>query len=188
MLIALTSCGIGYAHWTDTLEIGGTVQTGETNANFIACGSNDPLGSIDPGKDKDVGSCECWIECRHKIIVEIENAYPYYECDIYGTAHNGGTIPERIFVALTFRQDEITVTPLFPHEVICHKTVEIWGKVYQVYLTKVELDPLNPGEVVDVKFNVHAQQQAEEGDTYKFFVNLFVQPWCWDCDPPPIDP
>ncbi|GAI50991.1 unnamed protein product, partial [marine sediment metagenome] len=42
VIVALACCGVGYAHWTKTLDIDGTVETGEFNAGFTACSTNDP--------------------------------------------------------------------------------------------------------------------------------------------------
>jgi len=81
LLLALCVTGVGYAAWTDTVSIGGTVETG-----YI-------------GVELSVGDCSQNVTASiadHTIIIEIDaggaGKYSYYNFDI----HNVGTIPVKI--------------------------------------------------------------------------------------------
>ena len=48
LVLALGSLGIGYAHWTETLNIKGNVSTGWIDVNFMSQYDNDGIRGIDP--------------------------------------------------------------------------------------------------------------------------------------------
>jgi hypothetical protein len=54
LVLALGSLGIGYAHWSDALYVGGTATTGEVLVGFTACCTDD---------DAD-GGTDYYMECR----------------------------------------------------------------------------------------------------------------------------
>jgi len=51
LVLALGALGVGYAAWTDTLTITGTVATGEVDWEFGTCSLLDENEPIDPGGD-----------------------------------------------------------------------------------------------------------------------------------------
>ena len=112
--VILVASGIGYAYWGQKLVISGTVKTGYEDPIFVSCFSTDPplLGSIDPGEDKDVGSCSCSIDVNDpsKIIVTILNAYPGYRCEVYTKIRNAGTVPINITDVNITAPPEIVIT------------------------------------------------------------------------------
>lgn len=161
VIIAIALCGVGYALWAQTLDIGGTVQTGDFNGGFTACPTNDPPGTIDPGKDKDVAWCTAELAepengGYEQVIVTIENAYPCYECEVNVTVQNHGTPPMRIARVDVFNPnpDELTVT---------HQG-----------LKDVELDR---GEWVVGTVKVHLEQPALQGHIYIFTIELHLELW-----------
>lgn len=160
VIIALALCRVGYAFWTDTLIIDDTVQTAEWKAGFTACSTNDPPGipgTIDPGKDKDVGSCTAELAVPEnggdyeQVIVTIENAYPCYECEVSVTVHNDGTMPARIGALHITSPPEVTV-----------EHIDFLGVV------------LDPGDEVEGWFRVHVEQEALQDHTYTFTVEIGV--------------
>ena len=163
VIIALALCGVGYALWAQTLHIEGTVtvQTGNFGGGFTDCSTNDPPGTIDPGKDKDVAWCTAELaepenSGWEKVIVTIENAYPCYECEVNVTVQNHGTLPMRIarVDVINPNPDELTVT---------HQG-----------LKDVELDP---GEWVVGTVKVHLEQPALQGHIYTFNIELHLELW-----------
>jgi hypothetical protein len=48
LVLALGSLGIGYAHWTETLQIKGDINTGWIDVNFMSQYDNDGVNMIDP--------------------------------------------------------------------------------------------------------------------------------------------
>ncbi|GAG11873.1 unnamed protein product [marine sediment metagenome] len=96
LLVTLAVIGVGYAHWTKTLDIDGTVNTGELDLCW-----DDTLGNLwcneVPGEveGKDVGSVTVGVDpgdCQNAIIT-LENAYPSYSVQCWLKYKNVGTIP-----------------------------------------------------------------------------------------------
>jgi hypothetical protein len=131
------------------------MATGYTNADFTAASTNDPSGTIDPGYDKDVGSCSAQVVADDQVVATLLNAYPSYSCELYVTMHNGGTVPERIGLV------EITSPPGITVD-------ELDG------LTGTEIDP---GQSVEGTFLVHVEQEALQGQVYTFTVSIPSTVW-----------
>lgn len=163
-VLSLATLGVAYGFWAKTLGIQGTVQTGEWNLKFTAASTNDPPGSIDPGKEKDVGSCtaevvkESWCGKSNLVKVLVSNAYPSYECEIDVTIEKGGTIPECIK----------SVTIDSPPEL----TVEELSHLAGTYLDRC-------GEKAKGKFRVHVEQSAKQDASYEFTVSINGGWWLW---------
>jgi hypothetical protein len=156
LMIALMVAGLAYAMWDKYLYIYGTVYTGEVNAEFSDCWCSDT--GIDPGYDKDVGSCDCVIEPEDPQVlgVYIYNGYPSYSCDIYYTIDNTGTIPVKI-------QD------IFLGGVPPEITVSLTGAGIG---TQIE-----PGEYAECDIHVHVEQIADELATYYFDIEIYLVQW-----------
>lgn len=98
MMVALALSGVAYACWEQTIYVEGEIETGELCVGFTAISCNDE--GIDPGHDKDVGYCECWLEeqkcewpaCEYAEIY-IGNAYPCYSVTVTVEITNCGSIP-----------------------------------------------------------------------------------------------
>ncbi|GAG82037.1 unnamed protein product, partial [marine sediment metagenome] len=161
LLLALGAMGVGYAQWSDTVFISGTVETGEFSSGFIACSTNDPPNTIDPGKDKDVGSATAELASPEndgweEVVVTITNAYPCYQCQVYVTVQNHGTVPAQI--------DTVTITS--PPEVTVTDIDALIGVV------------LDPGETVDGTVSVHLEQSAAQCHSYIFTIEIPGILWC----------
>lgn len=93
LTLALAAVGVGYAMWDKTLDITGTVNTGEVDAVWVVVFSNDPPGAPhDPGYLKDVGETTVIIDAEI-VHVTMSNAYPCYLVHFSFTLENVGTIP-----------------------------------------------------------------------------------------------
>lgn len=91
IMIAMSISGFTYAHWSDTIHINGTVNTGELRIEFTKVNGGGDGGTvtiIDPKKVE-------WT---------ITNAYPGWSGCIHCTMTNLGTIP------LKFKEAKLTVT------------------------------------------------------------------------------
>lgn len=114
LALAFGALGIGYATWTDTLHINGTVETGTVEWEWTGTGSFDPGpppdvvrdyhcndGFVpDPTKgdfwqgDKDVGYAICTVSSDKKTVtVDMHNIYPSYFNAISVYAKNTGSVP-----------------------------------------------------------------------------------------------
>lgn len=122
VVLAVGALGIGFAHWSQTLFIEGTVETGELIVGIRDNGVNDP--GLDPGfdrvkseqvyYDKDVASITSTNvdeKCKHtnpainngvetqyyhKEVITITNAYPSYAPGWTTLFANAGTIPVKL--------------------------------------------------------------------------------------------
>jgi hypothetical protein len=174
LILSLALVGVGYGVWANTLAIQGTVQTGDFNAKFTAASTNDPPGTIDPGKHKDVGSCTaklvedgCWCGKTGKVKVVVSNAYPSYECEVDVTIEKGGCLPECIKYVVIDSPPELTVEDLS----------HLGGTVLN-----------HSGDKVKGKFRVHVEQSAQQDATYQFTVSMTTGLWYFcrcqhGCDP-----
>ncbi|MFC1864620.1 hypothetical protein ACFLYG_02190 [Chloroflexota bacterium] len=156
VMLALGTLGVGYAMWDKTLYIDATVHTGEVNMKIISVASDDPPGTIDRGKDKDVGWTEVIIDPMddQRMLVTIHNGYPCYEVYLHFTGHNNGTIPVKL-------QDIIVTVPP-------ELSVSAWDGMGE---------QVDPGENCDNSASVHVEQEAEELTTYTFTVEFYYVQW-----------
>ena len=168
-LVALAVMGMGYAHWSQTLYINGTVTTGKLCVGIAATGTNDPGNATDPGKDKHVGATESVnvgdVKCSHngtnyyeEIMYVITNAYPCYNSTGYFQIANCGTIPVNITgVSCTYNTTALEVT-----------VSDITG----------QLDPCN---VINGTIDFHVKQEAEQNKTY--IINCTINAIQWNLAP-----
>jgi hypothetical protein len=156
LMIALMIAGISYAMWDKTIYLYGTVETGEVNAEFSDIYCND--FGIDPGYDKDVASCDCYIdEFDYQIAyVYIYNGYPCYSVTVDYEIDNTGTIPVKIQdIILTNLNPEVTVT------------------VTGIYIGQ----QIDGGDSVWGDLEIHVEQSAAELATYYFSLEVYMVQW-----------
>jgi hypothetical protein len=101
----LSALGVGYALWSGTLYINGTVKTGNVDAEMT-------LGPVTDIETKDVGECTAALVDLNadtqpeKIAVTITNGYPSYTCKVDFDIHSKGTIPIHV------HSPKLTVDPM----------------------------------------------------------------------------
>ncbi|MGI6208753.1 MAG: hypothetical protein ACOYEW_11160 [Anaerolineae bacterium] len=113
IVVALTLMGVAYALWTDTLDVSGTVNTGEVEA-VVTFGEVDEGQYVNNGTDDDleadghdVGVCRAGLGAGplrgnpgdngpDRLLVEVSNAYPGYECFVELGVSNAGSIPIKV--------------------------------------------------------------------------------------------
>jgi len=121
LVLALGALGVGYASWTDTITINGSVSTGDVclcitqtgaHAPFTLdpCGTGhldpnglystcDPLYFSDqePAETKDVACTDVtWVDCN-TLGVTVTNGYPYYASGVDFTVCSCGSVPVKIW-------------------------------------------------------------------------------------------
>jgi len=96
LVLALATLGVGYGLWSKTLYINGTVKTGSVDAELTLDYFRDNE------EEKDVGTCFAELrmidgaEQPNKLHIEVDSAYPSYECWVRFDVHSKGTIPVHI--------------------------------------------------------------------------------------------
>jgi len=154
LMIALMVVGISYAMWDKYLYIDGTVNTGEVDADFTDAYCDDT--GIDPGYDKDVGSCTVTGIGTQTLTVTVDNGYPSYRCRVDYEINNIGTIPVKIqAITLDNPNTEITVT-----------------------VTGITVgDQIDPGFGFWGDLEIHVEQSAAELATYTFSLTIYLVQW-----------
>jgi len=138
-IMAFTGIGAAYAHWEQTLTIGGVMKTDNIDPKFECDKSNDDpqdtalATRLDPNqcgtwsvgggswtgsgverRNKDVGSMDTHIEADGKTItITIGDAYPCYYSHAYWCTKNYGSVPVKIH-SLKLTQLSIDETPATP--------------------------------------------------------------------------
>jgi predicted ribosomally synthesized peptide with SipW-like signal peptide len=163
LVILLALLGVGYALWSDTLVIDGTVHTGNVDMAFSPCSTNDEGTSVDPGYEKDVASCECALAPGNHgdgnvdtgndlMTITINNGYPSYSCEVNYDMTNVGTIPVHLYSVT----EDYDPSVLDYTQDCQNATGDPVGIGYQ----------LHPGDDVDCTIGLHVRQEAAEGGTY----------------------
>ena len=101
LVLCLAVIGVGYGHWTETLNIDGTVETGEVDVEFLNAVADDnegPLGLDDVGittvelSDTDGDGDFNWMA------VSLSEGYFCYVGIVSFDVHNNGTVPVKVTV------------------------------------------------------------------------------------------
>jgi len=183
LVLALASLGIGYALWSDVLQITGIVHTGEVEAHMS-------LGDVieEEAEGKDVATC--YAELREgpletdgdrgpdRVFVRIDNGYPSYVCQVPIDVTNAGTIPIKV------------ERPQLAN--IYNEGTGPWGSGAPVTAEMegcwVEPLQLHPGESSNMdkyypncRIWIHIEQNAAENALYEF-VGEFLA-WQWNESP-----
>ncbi|MEM3828095.1 MAG: hypothetical protein QXP36_02600 [Conexivisphaerales archaeon] len=157
VLIALMVAGFAYAMWTETINISGTVSTGDLDVSWSV---GEGYDSEDEYPEKDVSSISGDVsEDGNTLYVTIENAYPCIHYYLPIDVSNDGSIPVII-------SDIIVDKGNLPEG--C--TVEINENIYE----GVQIDA---GDSVEGLLHVHLTNDVEEDSTYTFSVTLTVVQW-----------
>lgn len=94
LVLALGALGIGYAQWTETLLIDGTVNTGSVSAELSvgACSDNE----VSPYTEVSSISCKLKVDDPKTLVVTVLNAYPSITYTCLFDITNTGTVPLKI--------------------------------------------------------------------------------------------
>ncbi len=87
LAIALSALGVGYALWSDTLTINGTVDTGNVGLEWSIeyAGDDEPTG-------KDISSV-CADIVGKELVIIVNNAYPCVNYTVVAEIHCVGSVP-----------------------------------------------------------------------------------------------
>jgi len=114
LVIALAILGVGYALWSETLTISGTVNTGEVDVEFSV---HDPEECVDvngvltcpePPEKADVANCTVeWLGPDgdsevdlgpDQLVVTIDGMYPSYHCKVSFDVTSTGSVPVHVWL------------------------------------------------------------------------------------------
>lgn len=187
VIIALAATGVAYAHWSQTLQIQGTILTGELDWEFTMVTCLDTSGNDYHCRDgfagpppyfwmgdKDVGSTSCEVTDSHTVTVTLNNVYPCYFNSVTLYVDAAGTIPIT-FEKVIIDGNEITSEP---------------APVIKLDLNGDDLDDIEilwkntlgtqrePGESFPaMSFWLHVLQDAPRGTALSFTIELVGIQW-----------
>jgi len=170
VMIMLAWTGVAFSRWGDALCISGTVGTNEVNAVFYFASSNDPLGQIDPGYDRDVACTVVEGIGTKALLVTITNAYPCYSSRVDYSIKNIGIVP---IIIQGIDLDENLEAPG------SQDILEI-----DVIITDIQVgEQIDPGQEENGGLEIHINQYAIESSTYEFTATILLS-----TPPPPNKP
>lgn len=152
VLLALAGMGVGYGLWFENLFIAGTVTTGTVDVEITA--------TVEEVESKDVGTCVIDEDMlgENLVLVDVDNAYPSYECWVTVAVANVGTVPVHLTLPEWWDEWEGWTDEVEPFELIdfdedCFETAQV-----------------HPGESESCRFLIHFDNEdgLEMGATYAF--------------------
>lgn len=194
LMVALAGIGVGYAHWSQTLTIEGTVNTGELDWEFWSGVSIDPqtpetldwhcndgftVPPIPPfwQGDKNVGYTTTVLVDTDldgdfdRLEVALHNVYPSYFNDISYWVHNNGSIP--LIIDRVIIDGQEFTAPFYV-------SLDLNGDA----LDDVEIqygnnfgDQLEPCDFREISFWIHVLQAAPQGESLTFTMELVAIQW-----------
>jgi len=158
----------------DCEDIGGVDMDGDT---LTSC---DPMasGANAPRWDKDVARCDAGITDDENVAwVTKTNVYPSYYCTAWFEIENDGTVPVRIASATV---NGVAVTPSVP------TPFDLDGDGLddvEIHLTGLdeECQQIDPDEIVQMDIDQHILQDAPQGATLSYTVEVQLNQWNEPC-------
>lgn len=204
-IFALSITGVAYAHWSDTVQIEGTVYMGGLTLVFdpdeiLDCVDNEGLLPV----PKDIGWCEIYYDPDSYIVDEhtgkdgykvlvfvVHDAYPQYEVHFTTVVlHNIGTVPIHITNINIWDPTgdlnwEWTVPPpTTPAEGFFWKDLDGDGmydpgeeEIMNVEIVNFVSVQLEPCESTKGEVDIDFKQPAEECHTYMFKIEIEGIQW-----------
>ena len=144
LVLALGVMGAGFALWSDSLYIDGTINTGDIGLTWS---QGDPYDTEYPVPEKDVSHGECYID-GNTLYITVFNAYPCIEYHFPIDLHGVGSVP--VHTAMTL------ISGPCP-----------WVQIPQMSGLQIHEGDLWEGEIV-----IHLDNTADENAVYTFEVQL----------------
>jgi hypothetical protein len=166
--IGLAVVMVGFAMWSKTLVVQGSVETGEVDMTFSNFSCSDIPGQPDLGQDKDVGSATCTLQDTDGdgdgdvLQISVDNAYPGYQLMINNiTIRSTGNVP----IHITSTELSYNSNPL--------------ALVLEGFWTDNNMvcTQLHQGQEISGNMWLHVTQQAEQNAVYHFRVDIEAAQW-----------
>lgn len=180
LVVALGTLGVGYGLWSKTLTIGGTVTTGDLNADwdFIPpCTEFHPWpngGNSGEYLGKDVGSVTATVDPNDAQILHftVDNGYPSYAVDCEVEYSNTGTIPVNVVATTIVPGTGLTNCDLTGNQ---RKTLTC-DQLTVVFADGIGAQ-IDPGDGQGSSLRIHVNQLAKERTSYEFEVRVCLAQW-----------
>jgi len=193
-IIALSIIGVGVAHWSDLININGTINMGSLTLAFVEIEPcveyhwKDGVRYLGEPMGKDVAKPTCWLDEPvtdphtgksgwEKMHILIENAYPSYEVHCTWVIDNIGSVPLDVIAFKIYDPTgELTWVETAVGE---GYFVDAAGKtILNVMITNTrlpyQLDPCNRNKS---ETDIHVKQDALECHKYQFVIEIVYSQW-----------
>ena len=194
VVVALAATGVSYAHWTQTLQIQGTVSTGELDWEFegwffqldagldwtcnSTCDDRPSISNIHQS-DSDMASTTGEFKDTDgdgdydTFEVTVQNAYPsYYNCITF-PVRNNGKIPLKIWKVIINKHEEFLSLPA----IVClDLNNDEENDIIITYWDKFG-EQLEYGDSATLSFGFHILQGAPQEKTLSFTIELVCIQW-----------
>ena len=185
LMLGLLSTGVAYAHWSQTLNIEGSIASGDLDWEFTDASAEDdhPLENDYNCRDnfegppplkwqvtKNVGRTTAVITDPHTVTLTLTNVYPSYWTSVSVYAHCTGSTP-LIIAAVVIDGVEIREgDPKIRLDLTGDDNydIEIWWKESGVFGQQLEYCEYSD----EMSFWVHVLQDAPQGQTLNFTVGI----------------
>jgi len=188
-VMALAGTSVGYAMWSENLDITGNINTGELCAKFTYISISDPYSAsgerIDEVCDdgcinirnvvppKDVGWMTGDISTDgHTMMITYNNVYPGYFGNGNYHLENCGTIPWH-YDHLNLYVNGIYISTITGSGTYWYAE-DYHFEIYFEVLGGAQVHPDGMPPYLDLSFGVHIFQGAEQGATYTFTLEPVV--------------
>ncbi|RLI26052.1 hypothetical protein DRO58_05860 [Candidatus Bathyarchaeota archaeon] len=171
----LSVLGVAYAHWSETLTINGTVDTGKLELELsCTCSDNDDA-------EKDVAEITCTVtdleDEPDSVTITITNAYPCYTVYITFDVENVGTVPA-VLKELYFDDTAVTLQPDMGPVIENYLEGEIPGlEVVSITWSGDPFGQIEPGHSAVVSLELHFGEDTVEDATYEFTITFVYENW-----------
>lgn len=194
LVLAMGALGVGYAAWTDTVTIDGTVDTGSVELGIVKA-----TGTLYQDKDvatvgfsfvDPIGLWECSVPpgaqayAYEKLVVTIAKAFPCLTVDIAFYVGSLGTIPthlqeikvsdptgELTFLKVTDPQDPNKLG-YFYDTGDAEKEAIITVSLINLVSTQLHRCGADKADLI-----LHVEQPAEQNHTYSFLIEIVGVQW-----------
>jgi len=151
--------GTGYALWSESLYINGTVNTGSLGAEMVVISTYDNELDIENLPSKDVSNVTAVVsEDGSTMNITVNIAYPCITYTVVFNVTNTGTIPLKIFIS------DSNVPPCM--DVTISPNISYQNEIQ-----------VHPGESLQFTITIHLDNSCSENSQYNFAFTLFYHQW-----------
>ena len=174
-IVALMGIGFGYAHWTETITVEGTVTTG--NLELVPTCEIEKLAPDGP-----YGEVDCEIE-GDTVTYRISNAFPCMKVRVNFSLANTGSIPAGLYKIAFSDSEEHSwehTAPDIPEDMgpVIKGGLPGWIEVESINWGGAPFGQIDPGQEAWVEIIIHFTEDTPEGSTYTFSFTL--EYWNWN--------
>ena len=176
LLFALSTVGLTYSMWSESLSITGTIETGYLSGIWVVAANFDPPppdSTGDPShpnilpRTKDVGYTSVEGLGTDTLIITVHNGYPCYYNDLQVEFDYTGSVPVHIV--------DIIVEPIGGWTLASAYGADD-GEMWVDFVDGIG-SQLHQGDTAAASFKIHVEQPAKQDSTYAFTVKIVLVQW-----------